>query len=241
MSVETAREVTAEARERVRAFVAAATETFMRAGYRRTKMADVTRRLGLSEGAIYRYFEGKEALFDAVVRAAAHPDEEFAVERLPVPNPAPGATLEYLKEAISERARFDNLARAMSHPAGRDGVRAELEGIVREIYGATYRYRIGLAVIDRCAMDWPELAALWVDGALAALEQRVAAYLQDRIERGWIRPVPDPRATARLMLEVVAWFAHHQHCCRGLPPFPAEVAEETVVDNIVNAYAPAPP
>jgi Bacterial regulatory proteins, tetR family len=49
--------------------VEAATQVFLHKGYKRTQMADITDAMGLSAGAIYRYVESKEGLFDLVVRA----------------------------------------------------------------------------------------------------------------------------------------------------------------------------
>src|SRR5574339_502984 len=45
------------------AILDAAAEAFADQGYAATKMVDVARRVGLSVGALYRYFENKEAIF----------------------------------------------------------------------------------------------------------------------------------------------------------------------------------
>jgi hypothetical protein len=45
------------------------------------------------------------------------------------------------------------------------GVRAELEGIVRELHHTLAHHRCGRKLIDRSAPDFPDLAALWFDGA----------------------------------------------------------------------------
>jgi AcrR family transcriptional regulator len=47
------------------AFVAAAAETFAELGYAATTMADVAARAGSSVGNLYKYFAGKEQLFEA--------------------------------------------------------------------------------------------------------------------------------------------------------------------------------
>ncbi len=228
--------ITDDATRRLREFIATATGIFLERGYRRTKMADVTQAMGLSEGAIYRYFEGKEALFDLVVRSTPDLEGAVEVEQIPVPNPPPGATFDYLRQAIAERASFASLRQALDGPGDETSPQHELEAIVREIYATTYRFRVALRLIDRCSMDWPELAALWGDGALLQLENELTTYLRDRIERGRLRPVPAPRATARVILEMIGWFALHQHCGRAAARFPSEVAEATIVDNIVHAY-----
>jgi TetR/AcrR family transcriptional regulator, repressor for uid operon len=44
----------------------AAIQSFSQTGFDRTKMEDIAKRLGLSKGTIYLYFEGKEDLFLAI-------------------------------------------------------------------------------------------------------------------------------------------------------------------------------
>jgi AcrR family transcriptional regulator len=53
-----------EARNRI---IQEATKLFLSKGYKKTKMTDVARNLGVSKGAIYQYFESKEDLLLAVI------------------------------------------------------------------------------------------------------------------------------------------------------------------------------
>jgi AcrR family transcriptional regulator len=54
--------------ERPAELTAAALELFVEHGYAATRLEDVARRAGVSKGTLYLYFDGKEALFQAVVR-----------------------------------------------------------------------------------------------------------------------------------------------------------------------------
>src|SRR5215831_11621985 len=47
----------------------AALEVFVERGYAATRLEDVARRAGITKGAMYHYFENKEALFKAMIRA----------------------------------------------------------------------------------------------------------------------------------------------------------------------------
>jgi len=47
----------------------AALEVFVERGYAATRLEDVARRAGITKGAMYHYFENKESLFKAMVRA----------------------------------------------------------------------------------------------------------------------------------------------------------------------------
>ena len=53
----------AEVREKI---IQAAIESFSQTGFDRTKMEDIAKRLGLSKGTIYLYFDSKEDLFLAI-------------------------------------------------------------------------------------------------------------------------------------------------------------------------------
>jgi len=52
---------------------AAAFALFAEQGFAATRLEDVATRAGVSKATIYRYFDGKDALFEAVVKAAISP------------------------------------------------------------------------------------------------------------------------------------------------------------------------
>ena len=229
-----------QASERLQEFVAAATEIFMARGFRRTKMSDVTAAMGLSEGAIYRYFESKQALFDTVLRAAAAPDGPVEVESLPVSTPSPVATFEFIRECVSERATFETLDRALHGEEPVSSPREELEGIVRELFATISRFRVGVRIVEKSALELPVMQSFWFGEIRNKLIERLADYLRNRIEKGWLRPVPDPDASARLILETIVFFARHRHRDPFPTPMDEETAEETVVDNVLHAYVLSP-
>jgi hypothetical protein len=45
--------------------------------------------------------------------------------------------------------------------------------------------------LDRSALDWPELAALWSGHWRAALVGQLSRYLDLRISQQWLSPLPD--------------------------------------------------
>jgi len=55
-----------EAKTRI---LVAANQVFGKKGYRQATMDDVAKKLGVSKGALYLYFVGKEELFEAICRA----------------------------------------------------------------------------------------------------------------------------------------------------------------------------
>ena len=56
------------------AFVTAALDEFYENGFAAARMEDIARRAGFSKGALYLYFDSKEALFEAVVENFAMPN-----------------------------------------------------------------------------------------------------------------------------------------------------------------------
>src|SRR5512143_3535684 len=175
--------------DRLTQLVACATRVFIEQGYRRTQMADVADALGVAKGTLYLYVESKDALFDLVLRCAEgdHPLPEIAA--LPLPTPAPGTTIAYVRDRLVANQELPALTAALRR-RGRD-VRAELAGIVGELYDRLARHRHGIKLVDRSAVDHPELAALWFAGARGGARAALEAYLEARIRAGLLLPVPD--------------------------------------------------
>ena len=197
-------------------------------------MADITEALGLSVGAIYRYVESKEALFDLIVRVGADKDLGLAKLALPLPTPRRGATLAFLRETLKREGRIDTLTQALTRRKV-DNVAAEFETIMRELYMKTARYRVGIMLLDRSALDWPELADLWSGQWRGNLVEQLSRYLELRISVHYLRRVPDTKVWARLIVETVAFFALHRHYDPFPTPMNEELAETTVVDALIHA------
>jgi AcrR family transcriptional regulator len=210
--------------------VGAATDVFLRKGYRRTQMAEITRTMGLSTGAIYRYVESKEALFDLLVRAGAAMKLRAGELVPPVATPRPGATPAFLRKTLGREGRIARLQEALARRKVDDGA-GEFESIVRELYRRTLQFRVGIKLLDSSALDWPELAALWSGQWRASLVNELAHYLDLRIARRYFSPVPDTKAWARYVVETVAFFVVHRH----YDPFPTPMSDTTADDTAVAA------
>jgi AcrR family transcriptional regulator len=214
--------------------IEAATRVFIEQGYRRTQMADVAEALGVAKGTLYLYIESKEALFDQVIRHAGGDTPVQLPKNLPVGTPPPGATLRFVQEALAERSHLPALNVALQRSRAAD-VAAEFDGIVREIYRTTYSNRVALKLIDRCAADHPELAAIWFEKGRQGLMGLLTAYLDDRWRRRALRPRPDPAIAARLVLETIVFWAVHRHW----DPSPQRVEEGAVEDTIAQLLVAA--
>jgi AcrR family transcriptional regulator len=223
--------------DRLDQLVSAALRVFGEKGYRRTQMADVAREMGVSPGTLYNYVVSKEALFHLVVDRAFLARAGAAPPRLPVPSPAPGATLQRLRDRLAADAALPRLEAALASRRVAEP-RAELDAIVRELYGVVERTREGIVVLERSALELPELARVFYVEMRRGLLARLEQYLQSRARHGLLRPIPHPAATARLALEVVAAFAMHRHRDPDPAGLDDATARETAVDFIVSALAP---
>ena len=216
--------------------VGAALRVFARQGYERTQMADVARELGVAPGTLYRYVEGKEALFHLVVDRALRRGPLPPPDVLPVGTPPPGGTERRLRERLAEAMRFPKLEEALERRRVTDP-RGELAGVVRELYARTAAMRLGATMVERSAAERPELAKLWFREARQSFFDRLAAYIARRVERGHFAPVPDASVAARIVVETVTWFARHRH---GDPdvPFDDEIALESVLHFVLSTLTP---
>lgn len=211
-----------------------ATRVFIENGYRRTQMADVAEALGVAKGTLYLYVESKEALFDLALHYADAPDQLSKPERLPIPTPKPGATADYVRQRLMENQKLPVLEAALARKRAPD-VPRELEEIVREMYGVLAAHRRAIKLLDRSAADHPELAAIWFESGREGLMALLERYLASRVRAGQLRAVPDVPATARLIIEMIAFWAVHRHWDPHPQTIDEAVAENTVVRFVVGA------
>jgi AcrR family transcriptional regulator len=222
--------------DRFNQLVEVATRTFVARGYRLTQMSDVADALGVAKGTLYGYVESKEALFDAAVRFADDPASAPAASALPLRTPAAGSTVDYVRERLTREALELELVLALSRPKGSRIKEGELEGIVRDLYRRMAKNRRALKLVDRCAVDHPQLAAVWFDQGRWSQVALLESYLERRIAQGRLRAVPNVALAARMMLETIASWAIHMPWDPSPRPVAEDAAENAVVDMLVHAY-----
>ena len=221
--------------DRVEQLVEVATRVFIEQGYAKTQMADVATALGVAKGTVYLYVESKEALFDLVARYADAPRPFKQKPSLPVRTPRPGATIKYVRERVAQGQVPQALAKALTQTRVNDA-RAEFEAIVRELYDTLAANRWGIKLLDRSSRDFPELAALWFEGARGGLIHLLTRYLDERVRRRMFWSVPDTAVAARLIIETVTFWAVHRHADPHPQAVEETVAKETVVQSLTRAF-----
>src|SRR5262245_36660518 len=218
--------------------VAAATKVFIARGYRQAQMADIAREMGVSQGTLYNYVESKEALFLLVCQQGFSNRPLAAAPEPPIVSLSFDAMLQNLREQHTATTQLEALRTALRTDKPADP-RAELEGVLRELYSVIERSRHGFDLVERSALEVPEMAQmLFVEGRRKAVAA-FARYLTSRIESGYFQPVPDPATAARFIIEAVTWFARHRHHTPDSQMISDRDALETTMHFLVSALIPA--
>jgi AcrR family transcriptional regulator len=216
--------------ERFGQLIEAATRTFITRGYRLTQMADVAEALGVAKGTLYGYVDSKDALFDAVVRYA---DGHLALpspSMLPLPAPKTGATIDYIRERIRAEAADMKLVHVCAGDLTIKGAKRELETVLSDLYQRMARNRMAIKLVDRCAIDYPELADVWFGQGRGAQHQLLVQLIQKKR----YRTVEHPAVVARAMLETLAFWAVHRHFDASPQAIDDVSAERAVIDLIAH-------
>lgn len=224
---------------RFQSLIEAAIRVFSQKGFRRTQMVDIADEMGVSAGTLYNYVESKEALFYLVV------DRGFGEERdevpvFPVRTPPPGAIARRVAERVKTLGAQPRLGAALKRKASEDPV-GELNGVLRDLYQTIYRVADATTMIDRSALDMPELAALWYDEVRGGLLSRLARLIELRAQAGQYRRVPHTAAAARLMLETIVWFARNRRNDPRSEELTDAVAEQATIDFLLSGLIAQPP
>jgi AcrR family transcriptional regulator len=211
----------------------AARKVFTAKGYRRTLMTDVGKELGLSHALLYKYVESKEALFQLALFFTISPDK-LADLPSPLPTPSPGEALKPLADWTAGNSTFPLLTAALDTDDCPD-IRGEFDGVVGEYYSAIEDNRALLALLERSAVDFPELRALYFGNARRGQVDLLAEYVERRSRSGFLRRFPDPMLTTQLIIETVAWFSWH----RRDHPAPIDVDDGAARQSVLFLLAAA--
>jgi AcrR family transcriptional regulator len=220
---------------RLQDILTAATDLFIAGGYRQTRIEDIAALARVAPATIHLYARTKEGLFDLVVRSALG-DASVHTEELPYVAPASSELIERLWQRLNRAAEFPRLAAAGLNPPPEGGA-AELEEIVGEFYDWLMRYHRAVKLIERCAREWPELAALFYKQFRRTWLDRLTTLLERRAAQGALRSTPDASVAARVGVEMVSFFAMHRHSAPDSDMDDART-RAVVIDMIVHALQP---
>ncbi|MBV8463261.1 MAG: TetR/AcrR family transcriptional regulator [Acidimicrobiales bacterium] len=226
----------AERQQRLVSLASAATAVFGRFGYRAARTSEVAKQAGVSDGSVFNYVETKEALFHLVfLHGFGHLDN---VVELPIATPEEGDTARLVEENL-RRVPVPNLRAALAVDRPAD-IAAELTGIVEERYDIQERLWPVLAVIERCAVEMPDIERFYYGRTRVGYFGRLAQYLEKRAVAGLLRPMPDYAVAARLVSETVSWFAWHRREGRDALLYDDDMARKTVIEFVAAALLDIP-
>jgi AcrR family transcriptional regulator len=208
----------------------AAIAVFASKGYRRTRMADVAGAAGLSPGALYRYVESTHALLLLVF--SADPARSWT---FPVATPTRLQLLAAITDRLAALGRTPRLDAALKRRRPTPDARAELCDILQERYDLVAHSWPLLAVVERSALDLPELFDAYFSRGRRQLTDKITRYLDQRINSGALRPVPDARLAARFLEESLTWFAWHRHGDPDSADISDGEARTTAIDMNLNS------
>jgi AcrR family transcriptional regulator len=224
--------------DRLATIVAAGTAVLGRVGYRRTRMADVAAAAGISSGGLFNYVETKDALFHVVL---AHAFGEINIDdvQLPIAAPPFDQTLDLIERSLRNKLANNPLRAALKEDHPQD-VRAELTQIIERFYRSMELLWPALAVIERSAIDLPQLEALYFGSGRKGFLSQLTRYCDRRIAAGYFRPQPDTAIAARFLNEAVVWFAWHRREDRDKDVYDDNAAIETVTKMLCDALIEPP-
>ena len=227
------------------AIAAAALAVFTRDGFAAAQVAEIAREAGLSVGTIYLYADGKQALFELAVRAAApEPDAGGVIDLAVLPVRARGieATAALLDHAVRQRARWPVLKAALRVSAPRD-VDAEIAAIVGELFDLLSRGRALIWLFDRCAWELPWLRDIYVERVRGPYFGDLARYVRRRGKMPRLGGGKYPAAVSRAVVEMVAWMAMHHARDLGAVQFDQAAARRACIaiacDGLLGMGAPS--
>ncbi len=215
----------------------ASARVFAGKGLKAARMSDVAAEMGVAHGTLYNYVESKEALFYLLVDRGARTGPIDLPAELPIKTPTPEVLLRRLQEEIAASFRLAELDAALRRRRVSD-TRAELERVLREFYERTTATRIPAAVLERSALDLPELFQVYFRGIRRDIFTRFATYVSLRTEAGYFAPVADPVVAARVLIEAITFFARHRHGDPDPQPLHDPAVRETVIQMLVRSLIP---
>lgn len=216
--------------------VDAALAAFIAAGYQRARVSEIAKAARIAPGTVYLYVEGKQALFELALRRAFRVPGALEVE-LPYRTSDSSTQIAEIWLRLAETRPLEQLEAAERVESPEDPG-AEFEALIAGLYGWHARYWRGIALIEACARDWPELYRLVYRELRPVAIELGARHLERRAASGHYRSYPDARTAAHLIMENISVFTLARHTAPGNEHITDDLAERTVVEALGHAFVP---
>lgn len=195
---------------RIADILRAAATVFSNKGYRLTQMEEIAKEADVSKATLYYYFKNKIHLFYYLLEHGV-PEDGVSV---PPPEDFPRLSerdmLKLLQERLRKRSELKSIEKLLKSKRDTIDPERELLEILGEMWDLQERNRIQIVVLEKSADAFPELAEVYDKYARREILRQLERYIESRIRLGAIRPLTSIPATARMIIEALAWFAWKQ-------------------------------
>lgn len=195
---------------RIPDIVEAAIDVFSRKGYRMAQMEEIAEKAGVSKATLYYYFKSKIHLFQYVLENGSRegnrnvPPPESSLPK------SEGDFLRLLKKKLKENTRLRSVTSFLGAKTEGIDLEKEISEIVEELWDISEKNRIQIVVLEKSFSEFPELGEVYDRHGRGQMLRQLERYLIDRMRSGKVRPLHSVPATARFMLESLAWFGFKQ-------------------------------
>ena len=190
--------------ERLEKILASAADLFIKVGFRKTNMEDISRESGVSVGVIYGYFENKSCVFSGVLKQIINPDFYDSVTEFPL-------HLEDFAGLENEfKATMDSYINDFALP-----LRQRREGYTYDLMlGDFYDLIAPLGTANRILEANPRMCPVIFQNFIkmrVEMCKLLEGYLKYYMTTGEVRTLLRPDVSARFLLESMYWWGAMDH------------------------------
>lgn len=220
--------------DRFNGIVEAGLRQFMNRGYHRTRVDEVAKLAGVSSGTVYNYCATKEALFELCLARGF--GDRSVPEIFPHRAKPSVSVIDQAWTTFVLASRFDALV-AVEDGSAQDTY--NIDDITRATYDWMAQNRRGIRLIERCARDWPELASYFYVSFRRKALSGFAKMIDGEVSAGRLSSPGPSDVTARIIIELCAYFAMHRHGDMDSENMDDEVVRSSVLAFVRAALRPA--
>ena len=179
----------------------------------------------MAQGTIYLFVKSKEDLFQLALAYAMEWSLEEATQK--------SMGLVELRQQFIPGNASVSLATFIANP---DHPVPALDAVLSEYWDSVSKAARAIKLIERCAVDWPELARFFYEEVRTTIVGNLATYLVAGAKAGICRRVIDPYMSARFIVESIAWFTIHRLGDHDARAFDSAKCKATVIDNLIHTF-----
>ena len=190
--------------ERLEKILASAADLFIKIGFRKTNLEDISRESGVSVGVIYGYFENKSCAFSAVLKHIINPEFFDGVTDFPLrQTDFSGLEGEY-------GSTMGKLIRDFALPLRQRRREYTLDLMLEDIYDLLAPLGIASMILAANPRMCPVIFKNF-NKSRVELSRLVEGYLRYYMDTGEARTMLSPDLSARFIMESIYWWGSMEH------------------------------